>query len=333
MDDAQDISRLARELSDLELALLLCLAGQEHCLIEATHSNANDVAAELALICSYTYGLVYRVVEFSDATSLQDFHDQICTHSRNEPGDVVKHSSTVDVVIAKNIDHASESIQLEALELMRSRKLTTRSGVLEAPLPFLFVPVAVRDAGQVRPKLNAHFNDNLFISHFHDSEDGYVYLEYDDWQSEGQASLSSVIHKTSSREQGPHPNVDHEVLDKLHDASKTVRTTAELVRYQQDIVVFLRLSRAVAGGISARSNVQFAKLTKLLAVIHGVDYLTPSIVALAAKKVFRHRIVVTKPEEDRSLQYGSDLRAVAKVLEYATPDTILESVLMLEAPL
>lgn len=55
--------------------------------------------------------------------------------------------------------------------------------------------------------------------------------------------------------------------------------------------------------------------------------------ALAAKKVFRHRIVVARPEDDRSLQYGSDLRAVAKVLEYATPDTILESVLTLEAPL
>lgn len=76
-----------------------------------------------------------------------------------------------------------------------------------------------------------------------------------------------------------------------------------------------------------------AKIYRLLAVIHGVDYLTPSIVALAAKKVFRHRIVVARPEDDRSLQYGSDLRAVAKVLEYATPDTILESVLTLEAPL
>ncbi|KAL4930954.1 uncharacterized protein BDV17DRAFT_289375 [Aspergillus undulatus] len=322
MDDLQDISGLAHELSDLELALLICLAGQEHCLIEATDSNINDVAAELALICSHTYERAYTLAEFSDTTTLEDFYDQICT----------QRGSVVDVVIARNFDYAPESIQLEALELMRSKKLTTASGVLEAPSRFLFVPVVIRDAGQVRPKLNAHLIDNLLISHFHDSEDGYVYLEDDDWQSEGQESLSSVVHRTRTRD-SRHPSIDDEILNKIHTASKTVKATAELIRYQQDIVVFLRLSRAVAAGISARSNIQCTKLAKILAVIHGIDYVTPSIAALAAKKVFRHRIVVAKPEDDRSLQYGSDLAAVSKVLEYATPDTILESVLTLEAPL
>mgnify|MGYP002719014933 CR=1 FL=1 len=72
---------------------------------------------------------------------------------------------------------------------------------------------------------------------------------------------------------------------------------------------------------------------RLLAVLHGIDFLTPSIVALAARKVFRHRIIVAKPEEDRSLQYGSDLHAVSQVLEYANPDSILDGVLTLEAPL
>ncbi|KAL3432444.1 hypothetical protein BDV09DRAFT_197743 [Aspergillus tetrazonus] len=326
MDNLQNISVLAHELSDLELALLICLGGREHCLIEATEGNIHDVAAELALICSHTYGLTYAVVEFSGTTSLDDFHDQVCTHSRSEPG------SIADVVIAKNFDYAPERIQLEALELMRSRKLTMCSGVREAPTHFLFVPVVVHDLSQVRPKLNVHLNDTLFISHFHDSEDGYVYLEDDDWMSEGHASMSSVVHRPITRD-SHHTSIDHELLEALHDASKTVTTTAELVQYQQDIVVFLRLSRAVAGGISARSSIQFAKLAKLLAVIHGIDYVTPSIVALAAKKVFRHRIVVAQPEDDRSLQYGSDLSAVAKVLEYATPDTILESVLGLEAPL
>ena len=52
MDDLQDIRGLAHELSDLELALLICLAGQEHCLIEVIDGSINDVAAELALVSS-----------------------------------------------------------------------------------------------------------------------------------------------------------------------------------------------------------------------------------------------------------------------------------------
>ncbi|KAI9375241.1 hypothetical protein BJX61DRAFT_182140 [Aspergillus egyptiacus] len=334
MDDTDGISELAHQLSDLELALLLCLAGQEHCLIETVDGSVNDVAAELALICSQTYSLSYNVVELSEAVSLDQFRDQICNRNlrAGEPDEAPRYQ-TFDVVIAKNLDHANSNIQLEALELMRSKKLTAGNNIIEAPTHFLFIPVIVRDAGQVRPKLNTHLNDNLIISHLHDPEDGYVYLEEDEeWHSAEEGSLSSVVHK-SLPEEKRHPSVHHDLLGRIQAASKRVKVTAELVRYQQDIVVFLRLSRAVAGGISARSNIHFTNLAKLLAVIHGIDYLTPSIVALAAKKVFRHRIVVAKPEDDRSLQYGSDLKAVAKVLEYATPDTILESVLTLEAPL
>lgn len=74
-------------------------------------------------------------------------------------------------------------------------------------------------------------------------------------------------------------------------------------------------------------------LSRFLAPLHGIDYLTPSIVALAARKVFRHRIVVASPDDDRSLQYGSDLKAVSRVLEAVTPDSILDGVLALEPPL
>lgn len=55
--------------------------------------------------------------------------------------------------------------------------------------------------------------------------------------------------------------------------------------------------------------------------------------ALAARKVFRHRIIVTAPGHDRSLQYGSDLAAVSLVLADVTPDTILDGVLELEPPI
>lgn len=41
---------IARELSDLEVALFLCLASREHCLIETTRNCLNDVAKELALV-------------------------------------------------------------------------------------------------------------------------------------------------------------------------------------------------------------------------------------------------------------------------------------------
>lgn len=51
-------------------------------------------------------------------------------------------------------------------------------------------------------------------------------------------------------------------LDNLILHSHAVTITAEVKRYLQNIVVFLRLHRAVAGGISARATKHFDLLVK-----------------------------------------------------------------------
>lgn len=51
-------------------------------------------------------------------------------------------------------------------------------------------------------------------------------------------------------------------MDQFREASESVSTSAEVVRYIQDIVVFLRLSRAVAGGVSASANIQFSRFAQ-----------------------------------------------------------------------
>jgi hypothetical protein len=51
MDDP-GLDEIARQLSDLEVALLLCLVAREHCLIETTSHCIHDLAKELALVGS-----------------------------------------------------------------------------------------------------------------------------------------------------------------------------------------------------------------------------------------------------------------------------------------
>ena len=62
--------------------------------------------------------------------------------------------------------------------------------------------------------------------------------------------------------------------------------------------------------------------------------MSPPLVGLAARKIYRHRISIVAPEDERSMQYGSDLTAVREMLDGVTPDTIIEEVLeTVEAPL
>lgn len=58
------------------------------------------------------------------------------------------------------------------------------------------------------------------------------------------------------------------------------------------------------------------------------------MVALAARKIYPHRIIITTPENERSLQWGSSLEAVKAVLDGVTPDDVVEEVLQsVEVPL
>ena len=76
------------------------------------------------------------------------------------------------------------------------------------------------------------------------------------------------------------------------------------------------------------------RFIRCLAPLHQLDYVTPSIVALAARKIYPHRIVITAPENERSMQYGSQLAAVAALLDGVTPQQIIEEVIeSVEAPL
>lgn len=72
----------------------------------------------------------------------------------------------------------------------------------------------------------------------------------------------------------------------------------------------------------------------MLAPLHDIEYVSPSLVALAARKIYPHRIVITTPENERSMQWGSSIDAVKAVLEGVTVEDVVEEVLQsVEVPL
>jgi MoxR-like ATPase len=109
----------------------------------------------------------------------------------------------------------------------------------------------------------------------------------------------------------------------------------EVKAYMQNVVTFLKMHRAVAGGTTPQATRHFDLLVRCLAPLHGLDFATPSLVALAAMKVYRHRLhIIEDPRDERSAQYGSELSAISAMLETYRPETIIEEVLSnIEVPL
>ncbi|EHK99979.1 hypothetical protein M7I_4062 [Glarea lozoyensis 74030] len=187
-----------------------------------------------------------------------------------------------NVIIAKNLDEAPKQVQIQALELMHSKRIYTRTSVQHAPKRFLFIALL---AGGEGPRLTKHLNDQIFISHFHDPEDGFPNLEekYDDGDS-----TSSVLKKSPG--------------------------------FEPDANLWPRVSAA-----------EIEHLSQLSDQAMQLNILT-SFQALAARKIYPHRIHIVKPERERSMQWGSDVDAVSALLEGVGPEDVIEDVLGTAGP-
>ncbi|MCJ1284083.1 hypothetical protein MMC26_003414 [Xylographa opegraphella] len=349
MEDEGILSKV-QDLTDVELALLLCLVANQHCIVETIDEAVDRLEDEIQLIASNVFGLSVAVVQCSRDTTLEDFSsdilisDQTTTHDdpnskknrknslyRHEMSSTREESRLPNVIIASNLSLAVHQVQIQALELLRTGRIFTHTAVYSVPKPFLLV---LLDVASGTP-LVKHLNDHVFLSHYHDPEDGFANIEEgSEWIEDDRASLSSVVHKSVARNHINNPLIDLENIELLSYRSRSTKVSVEVKRYLHDIITFLRRHHAVASGITPLASKHFELLARSLAPVHGLDFVTPSLVQLAARKVYRHRIVIVEPEDERSMQYGSDLAAVRALLESLTPDRVIEEVLeSIEVPL
>lgn len=360
----EDLLGKVHNLSDIELAVLLCLISREHCLISTPAEALNDLVGELHLIAARTFGLTFVTINCHANTTLEDFATALLLPSVSSPylrpgstspvqtrtndsyfqsqstktspllrGGIlpqpprsplasssssgVTHHAIANVVLAKNLDRAPAAVQAQALELLRTRRIFTRTAVQAAPKPFLLIAVLGAESGG-QARVNPHLNDLLYMAHWHDPEDGFVNLE--EMRAAEDVTMAEPIFSDAD-------------VSTLAKASQDVQMDIEVVRYQMNIVSFLRIHRAVDSGITPTATKHFERLIKCLAPLHRLDFVTPSLVAMAAKKVYLHRIRMVDAPAERSMQWGSDLAAVEAVLEGIGPEDVIEDVLaMVTAP-
>ncbi|KAL8358187.1 hypothetical protein RB598_002793 [Gaeumannomyces tritici] len=242
-----------------------------------------------------------------------------------------------NVVIARGLDRAPRAVQIQALELLRTRRIFTRTTVQAAPKPFLLVAALEAQSGG-RAHVTPHLNDHFYIAHWHDPEDGFVNLE-EQQQKEAEIGAglggragSSTDGAGYGTQQVEEPLLSDADIGSLARASQEVQMDIDVLRYLMNIASFLRVHRAVASGVTPTSTKHFERLAKCMAALHRLDYVTPSLVAMAAKKIYLHRIRIVEPSKERSMQWGSELSAIETMLEETGPEEVMEDVLSVVTP-
>jgi len=100
--------------------------------------------------------------------------------------------------------------------------------------------------------------------------------------------------------------ITHDDLEALKAAVKTVHVDEEVERYMIELVSATRdpkaygletLEAQLQYGASPRVSIDMFKAVKAMAYLRGKDYVSPVDVALIAKELMRHRIVLSYEAE------------------------------------
>ena len=340
----KDLALRAQDLGDVELAMLLSLIAKEHCIIQTEEEALDALEEEVRLIASNVLGLSCSSLHCTRSTTLEDFThglliDESPMQSLSSPRYSNRRASAYNfersysgeryqvsqVFIARSIGESAHQVQMQALELLRTKRIFTHTGVYSVPKPFLMIVISSPSS----PSLSKHLNDFLFISHFHGIDEGFPNVEESSgWVEDDKASISSVVHKTAPKAASVSPIFSNEDLESLSSLSQATVISLDVKRYLHDVLTFLRFHRAVASGVSPRATRHFDLLVRCLAPLHGLSFATPSIVALAARKIYAHRLTLVTPGNERSMQYGSDEAAIAELLAGLTVSMVIEETLL-----
>ncbi|KAK9329227.1 hypothetical protein V1520DRAFT_343975 [Lipomyces starkeyi] len=340
--------------TDLFVGLLASLVGRQHAIVTVDNDMYLDFTEKMILlIASNIFGFTTTSVMCAPGTTTEEFANSILITSESVPGSFSPlpsalfdkaaeypwNGSRTDVnqqpgmltqqqrgfnshgqrfsnlVVIRNLDQSSNYVQAQLLEILRTKKLVTSKGLFITPPSFLVIPLLSK--GNMRLHLFPYLLDHFFISHSYEpsnvDESG---TEFGKWTPPISLPPMTLQCLFSVKD-----------IDALSSIATSVCISADIRRYMHDIMVFLRMHRAIRGGISARASRDFELLIRCLCPLHGIGFATPSIVVIAARKTYSHRITISSPEDDRSVLYGSETEALSKFIQHWTPDIVLDDVL------
>lgn len=75
--DSSYVTKVVQDLSDLELAALVCLIAEQHCILRTPDDLIDDVASELVLSASKAFGFSCVVVDVHDRIDLEEFSEAV----------------------------------------------------------------------------------------------------------------------------------------------------------------------------------------------------------------------------------------------------------------
>ncbi len=263
---------------ELRIVVAAMLAGG-HVLLEGPPGVAKTT---LARAIASTFQLEFKRVQFTPDLLPSDIIGTFMVKN----GSLVFEKGPVftDILLVDEINRASPKVQSALLEAMQERQVTVLGKTYR--LPEVFTVIATMNPYEmegVYPLSKAQL-DRFMVS---------IYLGYP-----GVHETVNILDKANTVEEWPiKPVASRDDVLKAREEVRNVHVDRNVKYYIALIVDETRKHPYVELGASPRAAIHLMRISQALALIDGLNYVTPDHVKEAAIAVLRHRVFL-KPEAE-----------------------------------
>ena len=271
-------------------SLLIGLLCEGHILLEGVPGLAKTTTVNTL---AKTLGLEFKRVQFTPDLLPSDIIGTEIYDPKNNEFRVKKGPIFTNLLLADEINRAPAKVQSALLEAMQERQVTIADETFPIQRPFLTLatqnPIEQEGAYSLPEAQLDRFMLKVVVGYNTKEQE----VEIINRVSEGKFEEVSVV-------------VTPADLEVLKEEMKAVHIDEELKTYIVNLIFATRnpvdfgleeLEEYIQYGASPRASINLFNASKAYAYMRGRDFVTPVDVAMMAKDVLRHRVIMTYEAE------------------------------------
>jgi MoxR-like ATPase len=289
-------------------SLLIGLLCEGHILLEGVPGLAKTTTINTL---AKTLGLEFKRVQFTPDLLPSDIIGTEIYDPKNNEFRVKKGPIFTNLLLADEINRAPAKVQSALLEAMQERQVTIADETFSIQRPFLTLatqnPIEQEGAYSLPEAQLDRFMLKVVVGYNTKEEE----IEIINRVSEGKFEEVRVV-------------ATPEELVKLQEEMKAVHIDEELKAYIVNLIFATRkpadfglesLEEYIQYGASPRASINLFNASKAYAFMRGRDFVTPVDVAMMAKDVLRHRVIISYEAEAEGVSSDEIIEKVLEAVE------------------
>ena len=285
--------------------LLIGLACDGHILLEGVPGLAKTTTVNAL---AKALGLNFKRVQFTPDLLPSDIIGAEIYDPKNNEFKIKKGPVFTNLLLADEINRAPAKVQSALLEVMQERQVTIGEESFRIDLPFLVMatqnPVEQEGAYNLPEAQLDRFMMKLVVGYNTPEEELEIARRV---ANDAMGTIEEVASK--------------EDVFKMKEDVKTIHIDPEVEQYIIDLIFATRepekfglesIAKWIMYGASPRASIDLYKASRAQAYLRGKDFVSPVDIALVAKEILRHRVILSYEAEAEEI--AAD-RVIDKVLE------------------